>query len=136
MTTHVTTSSDRAVAPRLVLPEDHLPDLAPEIHRQRLVVEGLVERPIDAPSIVDYLNGLSRVCDMRVVQEPVTHRSDRYGWAAWIHWEASGAHFYAWEQPRLFFSVDVYTCKAFDAMAVVEFTASFFDTGRVVAKSF
>ena len=34
--------------------------------------------------------------------EPVTHRSDRYGWAGWIHWETSGAHFYAWEQPRLF----------------------------------
>ena len=36
---------------------------------------------------------------MNVLLDPVTHRSDRYGWAGWVHWEASGAHFYAWEQP-------------------------------------
>lgn len=32
------------------------------------------------------------------------------------------AHFYAWDEPRLFFSVDVYTCKAFDPIAAVAYT--------------
>ena len=113
-----------------------MPDLAPMIHRQRLVVEGTCARPIDAEMIVDYLTQLSEVTDMTTLITPVTHRSDMYGWAGWIHWETSGAHFYAWEQPVLFFSVDIYTCKAFDAGEVVEFTARFFDADQIVAKEF
>lgn len=111
-------------------------DLAPQIVRQRLVVEGLCREPIDDAAIRSYLSGLSRVCGMRALAEPVTHRSDRYGWAGWIHWETSGAHFYAWERPVLFFSVDVYTCKAFDVAAAVEYTQSVFDATRVVYREF
>src|SRR5689334_20629086 len=77
-------------------------DLAPSIVRQRLVVEGTRAEPIEAAEIRAYLKALSRVCDMTVLIEPVTHRSDRYGWAGWVHWETSGAHFYAWDEPRVF----------------------------------
>ena len=111
-------------------------DLAPEILRQRLVVEGTCSLPIDAEAITRYLNGLSVLCEMDVLLEPVTHRSDRYGWAGWVHWEASGAHFYAWEQPRLFFSVDVYACAPFRAEDVAAFTRSFFDATELVAFGF
>ena len=110
-------------------------DLAPEILRQRLVVEGVPARPIDDAKIRAYLSALSRAVGMVQLIEPVTHRSDLYGWAGWIHWETSGAHFYAWEQPRLFFSVDVYTCKAFDVDTAVSFTRRFLDARTVVAKS-
>ena len=111
-------------------------DLAPEIVRQRLVIEGVPAAPIDAGQITDYLAALSRVTDMVQLIEPVTHCSDLYGWAGWVHWETSGAHFYAWEQPRLFFSVDVYTCKAFDVDTAVAFTRDHFSAAPVVAKSF
>lgn len=113
-----------------------LVDLAPMIHRQRLVVEGTCPRPITDAEIRDYLRALGDVTDMVVLTEPVTHRSDRYGWAGWVHWETSGAHFYAWEQPLLFFSVDIYTCKAFEPDAVVRFTRDFFDSGEIVARNF
>lgn len=122
--------------PQLVVPPAAMPDLAPTIHRQRLVVEGLVDEPIDDRAIVAYLGGLSEVCAMTVVQEPVTHRSERYGWAGWVHWEASGAHFYAWDEPELFFSVDLYTCRRFDPAAVLDYTAEFFGTARVVGRPF
>src|SRR5680860_604619 len=111
-------------------------DLAPEIHRQRLVVEGLCSAPIDAVAIRSYLTTLSEAIDMVTLTEPVTHRSPLYGWAGWIHWETSGAHFYAWETPRLFFSVDVYACKPFDPSAVVELSRQFFDTDQVVSREF
>jgi hypothetical protein len=111
-------------------------DLAPAIYRQRLVVEGLNRRPIDDHEIRSYLRRLAEVCDMRVLTEPVTHRSDTYGWAGWVHWETSGAHFYAWEQPTLFFSVDLYTCKRFDPDDVVAFTRAFFDPTDLVAYTF
>ena len=111
-------------------------DLAPDILRQRLVIEGVPARPIDDDLIRRYLSALSVAVDMVQLLEPVTHRSDLYGWAGWIHWETSGAHFYAWEQPRLFFSVDVYTCKAFDVDTAVTFTRDFLQATPVVAKSF
>jgi hypothetical protein len=112
-----------------------VPDLAPMIHRQRLVVEGTMSRPIDAPTIAGYLAALGREIDMTVLMEPVTHRSDRYGWAGWVHWEASGAHLYAWEQPLLFFSVDIYSCKTFDPLDVVSFTESFLGATQIVSRS-
>ena len=111
-------------------------DLAPEIHRQRLVVEGLCGAPIDDVAIQTYLSTLSDTIGMTTLTEPVTHRSPTYGWAGWIHWETSGAHFYAWEQPRLFFSVDVYACKPFSATAVVELSQRFFDSEHVVFQEF
>jgi S-adenosylmethionine decarboxylase len=115
---------------------DQWHDLAPEILRQRLVIEGVPARPVDDVLIRSYLSELSRAVDMVQLLEPVTHRSDLYGWAGWIHWETSGAHFYAWEQPRLFFSVDVYTCKTFDVDTAVSFTRDFLSAGSIVAKSF
>lgn len=111
-------------------------DLAPAIYRQRLVVEGRCAEPIDDDQIRRYLSRLSNVCGMRALMEPVTHRSDAYGWAGWIHWETSGAHLYAWETPVLFFSVDIYTCAPFAADDVVRFTRTFFDADEVVAKAF
>jgi hypothetical protein len=111
-------------------------DLAPTIVRQRLVVEGTRRDPIGESDILSYLTELSTVCGMRRLIDPVTHRSDRYGWAGWIHWETSGAHFYAWEHPDVFFSVDIYTCKEFDANRVVAFTEEFFAATEIVAKEF
>jgi hypothetical protein len=113
-----------------------MPDLAPGIFRQRLVIEGRCPAPIGAEEMSRYLSALSGVCDMELLLEPVTHCSSRCGWAGWVHWESSGAHMYAWERPVLFFSVDIYTCKAFDVSSVVEFTRSFFDASEIVSKSF
>jgi len=65
---------------------------------------------------------------------PITHRSDKFGWAGWIHWETYVSHFYAWEQPILFFSVDIYTCKAFDDQKVVQFTKKYFQAKTIEFK--
>jgi S-adenosylmethionine/arginine decarboxylase-like enzyme len=106
-------------------------DLAPEIYRQRAVIEGYPNKPLKAGEIKEYLKGLSKAIDMITLTEPVTHRSDTYGEAAWIHWETSGAHFYAWDQPRLFFSVDIYTCKEFSINNAVNYTKKFFNIDHV-----
>jgi hypothetical protein len=111
-------------------------DLAPDIHRQRLVIEGVPLQPITAGDIVEYLTELSVVLDMAALMEPMTHSSPKFGWAGWIHWETSGAHFYAWDTPKLFFSVDIYTCKQFLDQDAVDFTGKFFATESLVFKSF
>lgn len=101
-------------------------DLAPSIFRQRLVIEGLMAQPIQDKEIYAYLQDLAPVLDMKALNKPVTHKSPQYGWSGWVHWETSGAHFYAWEQPVFFFSVDIYTCKAFVVETAVNFTQNFF----------
>lgn len=111
-------------------------DLAPSIHRQRLVIEGYQKEHISDAKIREYLSLLSVHIDMKELIEPVTHMSDLYGWAGWIHWETSGAHFYSWDRPILFFSVDIYTCKAFSNESAVEFTKNFFEATKIVYKEF
>ncbi|MDB5260427.1 MAG: uncharacterized protein JWN37_658 [Candidatus Nomurabacteria bacterium] len=111
-------------------------DLAPEIFRQRLVIEGIPHDTISALLISNYLKDLSVQIDMVTLIEPITHRSEKFGWLGWIHWETSGAHFYAWETPILFFSVDIYTCKRFDAQIAVNFTKEFFNCNSIEYKEF
>jgi S-adenosylmethionine decarboxylase len=112
-------------------------DLAPEILRQRCVIEGYPAAPITDEQIVEYMTRLAEVTAMVPLITPVTHQSEAYGWAGWTHWETSGAHFYAWEPPsRLFFSVDIYTCKSFDPAAVMDFTREFFAATRITRKEF
>lgn len=113
-----------------------MPDLAPSIYRQRLVVECLCPSPVSDGDIRRYFRELSDVCDMRRLNEPVTHRSERYGWSGWVHWEESGAHCYAWEAPVCFASVDIYTCKPFDAERILGFTQAFFNASEVVGREF
>jgi S-adenosylmethionine decarboxylase len=100
------------------------------------VIEGTCRRPVEGEEIRTYLQRLSKVCGMRALMEPVTHRSEQFGWAGWIHWETSGAHIYAWERPTLFFSVDIYACKPFEPDDVISFTRAFFDPTDLVALTF
>ena len=129
---------DHARPGRIVLGPgaDAMTDLAPMIHRQRLVIEGRPPDPIDSAAISDYLVVLGAELGMTVLTEPVTHRSEAYGWAGWVHWETSGAHFYAWDQPTRFFSVDIYTCKPFDPHHAVDFTSRFFSAAEIVGREF
>jgi hypothetical protein len=110
-------------------------DLAPRIHRQRLVVEATVASAVTAESIADYLKELSTAIGMVRLMEPVTHKSPLYGWAGWVHWETSGAHIYAWDDP-LFISVDIYACKSFSNDAAVALTREHFACATIVSRKF
>src|SRR3974390_671440 len=99
---------------------DELPDLAPMICRERLVIEGTPKDPITATAITEYLDGLSVLCDMKVLLDPVTHRSDRYGWGGWIHWGGAGGHGSAWEEPLPLFLVGLSTPHTLPPPAAVD----------------
>ena len=121
-------------SPAIISKQTTMKDLAPSIYRQRLIIEGYPAESITDGDIKDYLSKLSEVTGMIKLTTPVTHQSDLYGWAGWIHWETSGAHFYAWDRPVLFFSVDIYTCKAFDSEKAVAFTKEYFNASQVEYK--
>lgn len=116
--------------------EASMKDLAPHIHRQRLVIEGTRAVHLSREDIEEYLSALAPRLDMTALTEPVTHRSDRFGWAGWIHWETSGCHVYAWDEDPAFFSVDIYTCKSFAVTDAVAYTNEIWKPEELVFREF
>lgn len=103
-------------------------DLAPEIFRQRMVIEGTVT--CEAISQIEIQGLLTKLCknlDMVQLTPATTHRSERFGNCGWMHWETSGVHMYAWEKDNgAFFSIDIYTCKQFEPEDAVKTVKNFF----------
>ena len=102
-------------------------DLAPDICRQRIVIEGTLHNPFTAEGMTTYCNEVTRVLNMAPVTAPVCNYDPDYGWCAYMHWKESGMHIYGWDDRKPpFFSIDIYTCKKFDPMDAVRYTKEFF----------
>lgn len=101
-------------------------DLAPDIVRQRLIVEGTLHNIFQPEEITEYAKEMSSVLNMELVTSPVLNYEPKYGWCAFVHWKESGMHIYTWDDriPK-FFSVDIYTCKTFDPMDAIRYTEEF-----------
>jgi hypothetical protein len=107
-------------------------NLAPDIFRQRLLIEGFFARPVDAAVIRAYLLGLAAHLDLRTYGEPVIFapalgegRAENAGFDAFVPLIDSGIAGYFWTGPR-FLSVVLYTCKGFDPDRAVAFTRDYF----------
>ncbi|MBI2665186.1 S-adenosylmethionine decarboxylase [Candidatus Woesearchaeota archaeon] len=104
-------------------------NLAPDLVRQRLIIEGLTAEIVQPPAIHNYLVKLAKVTKMEVLNGPFTYSAHELGFGGFVHWRTSGAHFYSYtekgERPPLF-TIDTYTCKPFSVEAVVDFTRSYF----------
>tara|TARA_B100000959_G_C14925621_1_gene601386 strand:- start:1256 stop:1609 length:354 start_codon:yes stop_codon:yes gene_type:complete len=101
-------------------------DLAPDICRQRLIVEGTLNNIFLPEDLTQYAREMSSVLNMELLTSPILHHEPKYGWCVFVHWKESGMHIYTWEGrlPK-FFSVDIYTCKTFDPMDAVRYTEEF-----------
>ena len=101
-------------------------DLAPEICRQRLIIEGTLHNIFLPEDITKYAKEMSSTLRMELVTSPILNYEPKYGWCAFVHWKESGMHIYTWEnRVPTFFSVDIYTCKVFDPMDAIRFTEDF-----------
>lgn len=119
-------------------------DLAPDIVRQRLLIEGYWTRgDVDAATVEAYLLGLAAHLDLRTYGEPIVYspgadmgRPENMGFDAFVPLIDSGISGYFWVGQR-FLSVVLYTCKAFEADAAVAFTRDFFAIdGETVTHAF
>jgi S-adenosylmethionine/arginine decarboxylase-like enzyme len=114
-------------------------DLAPEIFRKRLVVEGLYSIELDPDMLKEMLIELSKKLDMTIIYGPQVHNLAaavnplHAGFECNLIWAESGACVYTWNQYR-FFTVDIYTCKEFDTSYTVEFFRNFFQASKIVYK--
>jgi hypothetical protein len=116
-------------------------DLAPDITRQRLLIEGYYGISMDRPSVRAYLNGLADALDLRTYGDPIIHapdgegRRENEGFDAFVPLIDSGISLYAWTQAR-FFAVVLFTCKRFNVEAAVAFTKRYFNAGDTVHQDF
>lgn len=94
--------------------------LAPEVFRQRLLVEGYSDTTFTESTLRKWLLGLAHHLDLRTYGEPVIFspatgmgREENAGFDAFVPLIDSGISAYVWSQAR-FASVVIYTCKGFD----------------------
>jgi hypothetical protein len=118
-------------------------NIAPDIFRQRLLIEGFFARELDAQVVRDYLLGVAAHLGLRTYGEPVvfspgagTGRAENAGFDAFVPLIDSGISGYFWTGPK-FLSVLLYTCKGFDEQAAVDYTETFFEIeGETVTHAF
>lgn len=117
-------------------------NLAPDIFRQRLLIEGYYSGDVTAERVREYLLGIAAHLELRTYAEPIVFspasgmgREENQGFDAFVPLIDSGISIYIWTRAR-FFSALLYTCKGFDEAAAVEFTRRFFDAqGEVASQS-
>ena len=102
-------------------------DLAPDIVRQRIIIEGTLHNPFEPEDMDKYCHEVTKVLNMTYVTAPICNYEPHYGWCAYMHWKESGLHIYSWDnrEPK-FFSIDIYTCKKFDPTDALRYTEEFF----------
>jgi S-adenosylmethionine decarboxylase len=107
-------------------------DLAPDIFRKRMIVEGTLKQPFAPLDMIGYCRKVTDVLKMTRVSSPFCSHDSKYGWCAYMHWKESGIHIYSWgTRTPPFFSIDIYTCKDFEENHVVDFTKAFFGNNLI-----
>ena len=117
--------------------------LAPEIFRQRLLIEGFFGREVDETVIRGYLLEIVDHLGLRTYGEPVVFapasgegRTENAGFDAFVPLIDSGISGYFWTGSR-FLSIVLYTCKGFDESRAIAFTREFFAIeGEIVTHAF
>jgi S-adenosylmethionine decarboxylase len=120
-----------------------LENIAPDIFRQRLLIEGFFRRDVDEQVIRDYLLGLAKHLGLRTYGDPVvfspgagTGRAENAGFDAFVPLIDSGISGYFWSA-RKFLSILLYTCKGFDQETALAYTRSYFEIdGQTVTHAF
>jgi S-adenosylmethionine decarboxylase len=116
-------------------------DLAPDITRQRLLIEGFYAVAMDAALVERYLVGVAAHLGLRTYGNPVVHapggvgKDENQGFDAFIPLIDSGISLYVWTRRR-FFAAVVFTCKRFDVDEAVAFTRDFFAASELERRSF
>lgn len=111
-------------------------DLAPDITRQRLLVEGYYTIPVGGEDVERFLRELPAALDLRTYGEVSLHapggvgRDSNEGFDAFVPLIDSGISLYVWTAHR-FLAAVIFTCKAFDADRAVEFTRDWFAMSEV-----
>ena len=116
-------------------------NLAPQIIRQRLLIEAKYRKAVAKTDVERFLRDLPAALNLRIYSEPVVYspggegKEENQGYDGFVALIDSGISIYVWENAK-FLSVVIYTCKAFDPDKAVTFTRNFFDISDVEVMPF
>lgn len=116
--------------------------IAPEIFRQRLLIEGFFARAeLNAQTLVEYFAFITSQLGLRTYATPIVHETSGQGKAANQGYDAfvplidSGIYVCVWSGPR-FLTVILYTCAEFDEGLATTRTREFFELTEYETKLF
>lgn len=113
-------------------------NLAPNITRLRLMVEGFYSIEVDKEVIKNYFNKITSELELKMYGDPIIFspggegKEENQGYDAFVPLIDSGISLYIWSNAK-FLSVIIYTCKTFDTEKALAVTKDFF--GVVEAES-
>ncbi len=116
-------------------------NLAPEVFRQRLLIEGRYAGAVTRERLTGYLLGVAAHLELKAYGEPVIYspaglgKAENQGFDAFLPLVDSGISAYVWSSAR-FFSIVLYTCKGFDAASAVAYTREYFGASEVESLAF
>lgn len=116
-------------------------NLAPNIVRKRLLIEGFYTIAVDKQTIDSYFRQVTKELGLRMYGEPIIFspggegKEENQGFDAFVPLIDSGISVYVWSQAK-FFSGILYTCKSFDEEKALLFTKAFFGMNEVESQSF
>jgi len=116
-------------------------NLAPDILRQRLLIEGFYNIVVNQETIEKYFNEITKKLNLRMYGEPIVFspegigRQDNQGYDAFVPLIDSGISLYVWGNKK-FISLIIYTCKSFDEKVAIKETKDFFKINEIATESF
>lgn len=118
-------------------------NLAPNIFRQRLLIEAFYTTNMSQEILEKYLLDVAEHLNLRTYGKPIVYspasgigREENAGYDAFVPLIDSGISAYVWSNSK-FLSILIYTCKGFDEQAAIEFTRQYFAVSdEIVSASF
>jgi S-adenosylmethionine decarboxylase len=116
-------------------------DLAPDIVRQRLLIEGYFTTDVDQDVIRQYLTQAPQALDLQAYGTPTIFapgglgQEQNQGYDAFMPLIDSGISLYVWSEPR-FLSVVIFACKRFATAGALDLTRAYFAMTKVAHQEF
>jgi len=116
-------------------------NLAPNILRQRLLIEGFYDTKVDKKVIENFFKRITSALKLKMYGKPIIFspggvgKKENQGYDAFVPLIDSGISVYVWSNAK-FFSGVIYTCKGFDEQKAIEVTKKFFKMKEIVSQSF
>ena len=116
-------------------------NFAPDIYRQRLVIEGIYSAKLTPKYLKQTMDELSKKLGMTIIYGPIVKNiaekinPKHGGYECVLIWAESGASVYTWKRNN-FFTVDVYTCRPFNPKTAVNHIKEKFKTKEIDFKEF
>jgi S-adenosylmethionine decarboxylase len=108
-----------------------LTNIAPEIFRKRLLVEGYFKVDVTETTLKGYFSRITSGLGLRTYGEPIIHRTNgagkdiNEGFDGFVPLVDSGIYIAVWVNPK-FLSTIIYTCGDFDAERAVSLVKEIF----------